>query len=122
MPNELVCKNCGAELGTIYTNGDAHFIQVGSLLLERFDGRCVQCGVGLHVSIPLAAYRALIEHHGGSLPLVEVEIEKDYNKATTSPTGGDQTLVKLEYRPDNAIDLTASSGRFDSNHPNTKGE
>ena len=71
-PDPITCK-CGALLGYAIQIDGVQLFQVGGLLVEELHGRCVQCGAGVHTSLPTRAYARLMRHYGQEFALT-VEI------------------------------------------------
>lgn len=71
-PNTIVCK-CGAELGQIIQADGVQLIKIGAVVVEELHGRCIQCGAGVHTSMPRGAYIRLMRHYGAEFQMV-VEI------------------------------------------------
>jgi hypothetical protein len=95
-PRPFVCARCGHVLGQLLEIEGIHFVQAGGLILERFDGRCPQCGCGIHSAIPLASYRRLLRLYGMEVNSEITFDESSYNaidkpdvKAGVTPRSSD---------------------------------
>ena len=71
-PEPVTCK-CGAVLGYAIRVDGVQLFRVGPLVVEELHGRCVQCGAGVHTSLPSSAYRRLMARYGADGGL-QVEI------------------------------------------------
>ncbi len=73
----LTCPNCGNEFGKEYrVDGVLIGAQIaGFLITESAHGRCVHCGRGLHVVVPMKELMKLLSHYGSGGLSVEVSAE-----------------------------------------------
>lgn len=70
----FTCK-CEAELGQSYYAGATLVgVQFGGVMVEEyFHGRCVHCGRGIHITIPMKSLRKLLSHYEVEAKEISVE-------------------------------------------------
>jgi len=71
----LVCK-CGHILGQSYYVDDVFAMALcgGFMIDESAHGRCVNCGRGVHIVIPLKSLRKLLSHYDIEVKQISLEI------------------------------------------------